>query len=127
MEYWEVVKELKDDPKKKFEAKMKSKDFTVRMTVKKGLGGYYHFEIFNGERLIDQSLGSGGFNGNVCLELDWKPVHQTVTWQEAIQEFAKGKKLIVKFHNQEWTLSELVELPNYLDVAITKGEWYVED
>ena len=57
----------------------------------------------------------------------WELVRHPVTWQEAIQEFAKGKKLIVKFNNQEWTLGALVELPKYLDIAITKGKWYVED
>lgn len=127
MKLWEVIKALTEDPTKKFEAQLNDRGWTVRMTVKKGFSRYYNFEVFHGKRLIDQSLGGGAFNGNVALDLDWQLVRQPVPWQEAIQEFAKGKEMVVNFNNQEWTMEELVELVNYLDEAITNGEWYVED
>ena len=123
MKQWEVMRLLEENPAKVYEAKMKC-DYTARMGVN---GGYYWFEIFDGEALIGQYRGDGAFNGNAGLYLDWHEAKQSVTWQEAIQEFAKGKKLIVKLNNQEWTLGALVELTNYLDIAITKGKWYVED
>ena len=126
MKLWEVIKALTEDPTRTFESKLESKDLTACMRVDTGFSRYFKFEVFNGKRLIDQSCGGGAFNGNVALDLDWQPVPELVTWQEAIQEFAKGKRLIVNFNNQKWTLEELVEVPNYLDIAITNGEWYVE-
>lgn len=127
MKYWEVIKELTEDPTKTFEAKLESSGWIARMSVGTGFSKYFKFEVFNHKRLIDQSHGGGAFNRNVALDLDWQPVRQTVTWQEAIREFSKGQKLVVKFNNQEWAFDVLVELPNYLDIAIAKGEWYVED
>ena len=59
--------------------------------------------------------------------VDWKEFNQSVTWQEAILEFAKGKKVTAKFNGQEWSLVELIELPEYLNRAIANGKWYVED
>ena len=60
--------------------------------------------------------------GYVVLDSDW----QLVTWREGIQEFAKGKRLIVTFNNQKWIFQELVEVPSYFALAIANGEWYVK-
>ncbi len=135
MKLWEVIKELTEDPTKKFEAEMYCGN-TVRMTVKKGFGGYYNFEVFNGKRLIDQSLGGGAFSGNVALDLDWQPVRQPVrqsvwqpvTWQEAIQAWADGKKVTVLtlfgLGSREVKKSRGSSITEY---EITNGTWYVED
>ena len=63
-------------------------------------------------------------DGYAILDSDW----QLVTWQEGIQEFAKGKKLIATFYFQKWTFQLLVEVRNdgYLAAAIEKGKWYVK-
>ena len=119
MKLWEVIKELTEDPTKKFERR----DPAWVETIGCEDGFLVYTSEFRGE-----VIEHGRITENADLnDSDWQLVRQPVTWQEAVQEFAKGKKLIVKFNNQEWTLDALVEVPKYLDVAITKGEWYVED
>ena len=131
MEYWEVVKELKEDPKKKFEAKLESKDWTVRMSVDTGFSRYFKFEVFNGARLIDQSCNGGAFNGNVALDLDWQLVRQPVTWQEAIQAWADGKTIKCEHGQITFVYNHDDEFfGNHSGVhkrLFTKGTWYVED
>ena len=126
MKLWEVIKELTEDPKKEFEAKMLAKDWTVRMSVDTKLPRYFKLEVFNGKKLIDQSLNGGGFNGNVALNLDWQLVRQPVTWQEAIQAWADGNtiRLAMPGWEQVWRPTNAVELNQ---CRIKDGTWYVED
>ena len=126
MKLWEVIKELTEDPTKKFESKLVSKDGTVCMRVDTRLPRYFKFEVFNGKKLIDQSLGSGAFNGNVALGLDWQEVKQPVTWQEAIQAWADGKKVYVvnKAGGRVFRYGAEMHL---LQPEIATGKWYVED
>ena len=127
MEYWEVVKELKEDAKKKFEAKLESTGWTVRMSVDTGFSRYFKFAVFNGARLIDQSHNGGTFNGNVALDLDWQLVKQPVTWQEAIQAWADGKVVSYKYSYNEMMYAfqdsnRMLSIEKIKDAA-----WYVED
>ena len=57
MKLWEVIKALTEDPTKKFEAKLASKDWTACMRVDTGFSRYFKFEVFNGERLIENWEG----------------------------------------------------------------------
>ena len=141
MKLWEVIKELTEDPKKKFEAKLESKDWTACMRVDTGFPRYFKFEVFSGERLIDQSLDGGAFNGNVALNLDWQLVKQPVTWQEAIQAWADGKMAICELDGDtyvyQWNGNRAIsKYQNHLldqegDAVtvrmISGGTWYVED
>ncbi len=135
MKLWEVMSLLEENPTDVYEAKMNDV-YTVRMTVKPGFGGFYHFEVFKGKRLIDQSLGGGAFNDNVALDLDWQPVRQPVrqsawqpvTWQEAIQAWVEGKTVTVStmfgLGSREVKKSRGSSITEY---EITAGTWYVED
>ena len=76
MKLWEVYKALDENPEKVFEATLKFSSNTVRMSVVIGISRYFRFEIFNGSELIDDSLGGGGFNGNVDVDLDWHEVKE---------------------------------------------------
>ena len=130
MKLWEVIKELTEDPKKKFEAKLlESKDCIVRMRVVTGFSRYFKFEVFDGKRLIDQSLNGGAFNGNVALDLDWQLVRQPVTWQEAIQAWADGKVVYVKNKagGRVFRHGGEGETMYLLQSEIATGIWYVED
>lgn len=127
MKLWEVIKELTDDPTKRFERKDRYKHWIIGTDVVDGSvsGETYYFMLdCDGE----DSFGDAGcFSGNIATnEDDWFEVKKPVTWQEAILEFAKGNKVVVKFNNQEWTLGALIELPEYLNRAITNGKWYIE-
>ena len=126
MRLWEVMRLLEENPTNVYEAKL-SEVGTVRITVKKGFSRYYKFEVFNGKKLIDQSLGGGAFNGNGALDLDWQFVKQPVTWQEAIQAGADNKRVWCEFNNQSWSVPELVVHHLYLKKALEIGKWYVED
>ena len=125
MEYWEVVKELKEDAKKKFEAKLESTDWTVRMSVDTGFSRYFKFAVFNGARLIDQSHNGGTFNGNVALDLDWQLVRQPVPWQEAIQAWVEGKRVTLELDRLEYAFCGFSDQANTRR-AINSGTWYVE-
>ena len=128
MKLWEVIKELTEDPTKKFELDSDDRIYTLS-AVRGAFSTFFCLSAINGEGENITNLGSGKtalFN-LIADEENWQLVRQPVTWQKAIEEFAKGKKLIVMFNNQEWSLGELVELPMYLNRAITNGEWYVED
>lgn len=141
MKLWEVIKELTDDPTKVFEGNLGSEDWVFRMRVEKGVSRYFHFEVLDGGEVIDQSLPAGGFNGNVALDLDWHLVRHPVTWQEAIQAWAEGKKVVweedaerrVFDRNRIWAISKYQN--HLLDQdgdavtvrMISGGKWYVED
>ena len=132
MKLWEAMKALCENPNKVFEAQM-NEVWKARMTVEKGLGGYYNFQVFYGKRLIDQSLGGGAFNGNVALGLDWQLVKQPVTWQEAIEAWADGGN--IKWVSPDSKLVRVYNQPHLNDnqrIAmrknqVTTGTWYVED
>ena len=126
MKLWEVMRLLEEDPAKVFEANQQCKGLTVRMRVDAGFAKYFKFEVFNGARLIDQSLGGGTFNGNVGLDLDWQLVKQPITWQEAIQAWADGNNLKICFADNVYTVRG--GEPMRIDKNdITSGTWYVED
>ena len=99
----------------------------VFLSYPKPYSKYYKFEIFNGKRLIDQSRGAGAFNGNVALGLDWRLVPQRVTWQEALQAWADGKKISFSYMGYDDRFD--FEDSNYMMSVdkIKKAEWYVED
>ena len=103
MKLWEAMKKLDENPNKVFKNR-----HGVKLTVKDGWAS---------------------IDGRTTFPMEdvWEEVKQPVTWQEAILEYAKGNKVVVKFNNQEWTLGALIELPEYLNRAITNGTWYVED
>ena len=147
MKLWEAMRLLEEDPAKVCEANQQCKGLTVRMRVDAGFAKYFKFEVFNGARLIDQSLGGGAFNGNVALGLDWQIVRQPITWQEAIQAWADGKKVAWEEDTDVWEDADRRvfdrkksrSIPKYqnqfLDQdgeavmvrMISGGEWYVED
>ena len=125
MKLWEVIKELTENKDKKFVFDNGDRIYT--MSIDRSCGSkYFHLSAINDKGADISELDSGEFDGNFTVNDDWQEVKQPVTWQEAIQEFAKGKKVTAKFNNQEWTLRTLIELPEYLNRAITNGTWYIE-
>ena len=131
MKLYEAMKLLDENRTDVYEAKMNDV-WKYRLTAKTGFGGYYHFEVFEDNKLVDQSFGSGGFNGNVAFNLDWQlvrqPVRQPVTWQEAIQAWADGKKVSYSYKGYDKRYG--FEHPNAMLLTTEKikhAEWYVED
>lgn len=126
MKYWEVVKELTEDPTKKFEAKLSSR-WTLRMSVNTAISSYFRFDIFYDGKLIDQSSDRGAFNGNVSLDDEWQLVRQPVTWQEAIRAWAEGKTISYSYmgRNRQFLFEDSHTLMSV--EKIKNAEWYVED
>lgn len=121
MKLWEVIKKLDENPNKRFKHALGSiigfADNVLQWLEKDG-------EIIEPFLVRDRRSGTG-----ICHNTgdDWQEVRQPVTWQEAILKFAEGKKVTAEFNCQEWTLGALIELPDYLNRAITNGTWYIED
>ena len=126
MKLWEVLKELEENRDKKY--KMVSK-FGKIHEIGLDNNGYYAFSsIFDGKNIDDKP--SGGFSGNVYRDADWKEVKQPVTWQEAIEAWANGKR--IKYENERGCLTysgntlkdEIGPLASY---QLTTGTWYIEE
>lgn len=136
MKYSEAVRLLEENPNNVVEAHCVFKGWIVRMSVVRGISRYFHFEVLDGGKVIDQSLPAGAFNGNVALGLDWQlvqqpvrqPAWQPVPWQEAIQAWAEGKTVTVStmfgLGSKEVKKSRGSSITEY---EITAGTWYVED
>ena len=141
MKLWEVIKELTENPTKKFEAKLSPSGWTLRMSVDTRFSRYFKFEVFCDKELIDESSDRGAFNGNVSLDDDWRPVKQPVTWQEAIQAWVDGKKVVweegtdrrVFDRNKSWPIpkyqSHLLDQDGDAVAVrmVSGGKWYMED
>ena len=130
MKLWEVIKELTEDPTKRFERKDQWKHWVMRTDVVGGAisGGTYYFMLdCHGEDIYGDACG---FHGNLTNnEDDWQLVRQPVTWQEAIQAWAEGKKKVLVstpfgLESQEVKKSRGSIITEY---EITNGTWYVED
>ena len=128
MKLWQVMRLLDENPTDVYEANLND-SWKYRLTAKTRFSGYYHFEVFNGKRLIDQSLASGGFNGNAAMDLDWQLVKQVVpvTWQAAIQAWADGKT--VSYSYMDGDIRFPFEDSNAMlrPEKIKNAKWYVED
>ena len=136
MKLWEVIKELTEDPTKKFE-KFEQREPDWVETIGWEDGFLIYTSEFRGE-VIDR----GGITENADLnESDWQLVRQPVTWQEAIQVWADGKKVAweedadrrVFDRNKSWPISKyqnhlLDQEGDAVTVRmISGGKWYAED
>lgn len=142
MKLWEVIKELTDDPTKRFERKERFKHWVMGTDVVGGAirGSTYYFMLdCDGE---DSYGDAGEFSGNFANnEDDWQLVRQPVTWQEAIQAWADGKKVVweedtdrrVFDRNKGWlsTKHQAQMIDQDGDAVsvrmISGGAWYMED
>jgi hypothetical protein len=127
MKLWEVIKALTEDPTKKFVLDVGDRIYTLS-AEKGGFSNFFNLSAINGKGANISKLDSGQFDGNFVTDGDdWQPVRQPVTWQKGIQACADGKRVWCEFHNQSWSVPELVANPLYLNKALDIGKWYVED
>ena len=129
MKLYGAMKLLDENRTDVYGAELPSIGWTVRMSVKDEFGEYYHFEVFKDNKLVDESLVGGTFNGNVALDLDWQLVKQpgTVTWQEAIEAWADGKKVSYKYPDDK-TMYPFQDSNQMVTVEkIKTADWYVKD
>ena len=62
----------------------------------------------------------------INLNDNWQLVKQPVTWQEAIQAWADGKRVTLKLDRREYAFCGFSD-PANTRRAIKSGTWYVED
>lgn len=112
MKLWEVLKELEENPMKVFE----HESLDQRAFVSGGL-------------IIEE-----GQHRKLIYMNDWQEVKQPVTWQEAIEAWADGKKIRCVIGKAEYIFgrSPYREFQDQNDYGlapehITKGTWYIED
>ena len=133
MKLWEVIKELTEDPTKKFELSDRGNRERIGSD-----GNYLRYSW------IDSVMISGGpaLEDNVDVNNNnWQLVRQPVTWQEAIQAWVDGKKVAweedadrrVFDRNKSWPISKyqnhlLDQEGDAVTVRmISGGKWYVEE
>ena len=133
MKLWEVLKELEENPKKRFKSIKRMSDVESVLWI--GSNDYLYLERkkLDGTKLpVDKS--SGGFNGNINIYADWQEVKQPVTWQEAIEAWMNGKTIGVTQKDIE---KRFYEGKDYLlrdqhgdsvsEDEIAEGTWYIEE
>lgn len=129
MKFSEVIKLLEENPTDVYEANLDDV-WKYRMTAKPAktrFSGYYHFEVFKEGTLVDPSLGSGAFNGNAALNLDWQLVRQPVTWHEAIQAWVDGKTISYSYMGYDKRFPFEDSNTMMTIEKVKNAEWYVED
>jgi len=113
---WETVKLLTENPRKEFKLDDGSK-------------------IYNYKGIISCSK-----THPVCMELnindEWEEVLKPITWQEALEAWAKGKKVKSIFDNREFIYTQEDGIDSLVDFSdeqplcaleILKGIWYILD
>lgn len=122
MKLWEVLKELEENPKKKFEANV-----TGNRAVMYVDRNYYRIDFFTPYGSpIDENKGGGKFNNNVRLNLVWQEVKQPVTWQEAFEEWLNGRTVFCFLENGKKV--EYDQNINFIHAhSLKTGTWYIED
>jgi len=125
MKLWEVVKELSENPKKKYEA---IDDGLYKLTASYR-NGYIVFQAFapNG----DEINGANAYK----IDQDWQEIKQPVPWQEAIQAWLDNDKdiYVVRENGERIDQSESYRFGIFGDGAngfnrhdFTQGKWFIE-
>ena len=137
MELWEVFKELEAKPDRTFRTTYDGRTFEI-----KNVDGWFQFNLIDahGDKR-DHLTPSGAFNNNVKADMDWQLVYQPVTWQEAIQEWSEGTKVVWEDDtnrrvfdrgNRRLSAKHQSHMIDQDGDAVTVrmifgGKWYVED
>ena len=123
MELWEVFKELEAKPDRTFRTTYDGRTFEI-----KNVGGWFQFNLIDAHgNKRDHLTPSGAFNNNVKVDMDWQLVHEPVTWQEAIQAWAEGKKISYSYMGYDKRFDFEDSNCTMSIEKIKNAEWYVED
>lgn len=129
MKLWEVIKELSENPKKKFEYIFGNQKHVLKCSNM----GYFYLDIYYDNEIVESKTAMGGFNGNIDIKWSWQEVKQPVTWQEAIQAWLDGKRIKLEkpVTDKSGILGSLIG-PMNDGIYITKeefehGKWYIKE
>ena len=129
MRYSEAICKLEEDPTLEFKLVETHKTWTLRTDYNLGDTRDVPFRYIlecDGE----DSMGKAGeFSGNLLTKDDrWEVVRHSITWQEALEAWAKGRNVSVvvkgctaRFRHDDSYYARLSEQ------MINLGEWYIEE
>ena len=127
MKLLEAMRLLEEDPSRKFEHQDDQKKWLLYADA----GCYddrvfYMLDCWNNEGELITGNRGGSLHGNLSTLDNWQLVKQPVTWQEAIQAWADGKRVTLKLDRCEHAFCGFSDQANTMR-AINSGTWYVED
>ena len=116
MKTWEMIKELTENPEKKFKEK-----------------SFGQVEMFKGYLVQSSNMDIIVINKDI-LEKEWEEVKEPVTWKEAFEAGLNGKKIKPKgqfltynnFESIDYAIAYLAARPGYYK-KIMLDDWYIED
>lgn len=115
MKLWKALKELDENPEKKFSSK---------------------FERVDADVFIEGISLKVVHQGVVVLALDvnrdWQEVKQPVTWQEALEAWVNGKTIKCTIQGSDFIFDGYKpKLRDQIDtigrIQLREGTWYIED
>ena len=119
MKYWEIVKSVTENPALSGVAVIDSIRYELYVNDSGTLESKtYYLELGTNGTSIGKA-GKVDFDG-------WEIVRQPVPWQEAIQAWAEGKRVTLKFDRCEYDFCGFSDKSNTRR-AIKSGTWYVVD
>lgn len=127
MKTWEMIKELTENPNKKF--KNKKDGYKVQM-----INGLLVYPFYNSEHELQSS--DWFLVADNALEMEWKEVKEPVTWQEAIEAWIDGKTIYCLLNGEKFIYERSplrkslydTEWKSSISAAeLMNGDWYIED
>lgn len=124
MKLWEVIKQLEENPNKRFINTYSDKVMEVRQEE-----GFMDFTV-----KVNNVIRNWNLEDSVELsDNNWQEVKQPVTWQEAIEAWVNGGKVKCILHGESFIYDSsqwknMYSGDGYLcDSEILNGTWYIED
>ena len=131
MKLWEAMRLLEEDPSRKFEYQDDQKKWLLYADA--GCCDdrvFYMLDCWHDKGELITEYRGGSLHGNLSTLDNWQPARQSVwkpvTWQEAIQAWADGKRVTLKLDRCEYAFCGFSDQANTRR-AINSGTWYVED
>ena len=120
MKTWEMIKELTENPKKKFE----STRFDIRLIAYvNSFGSLVVEDCKDSERQLSWSINR-----------EWEEVKEPVSWEKAFEAGLHGKRIkpvgqdltFPDYENLIHVFKYLIDRPHFFNEIIL-GNWYIED
>lgn len=129
MKLYQAMKLLDEDSTRKFECQDRGKKWLLYTEVGTITGlVYYQLDCWDNNGELKTGTAFGSLHGNLTTSDNWQLVRQPVSWQEAIQAWADGKKVSYSYKGYDKRYG--FEHPNAMLLTTEKikhAEWYVED
>lgn len=122
MKTWEVMRLLEENPNRVYEARLARNPWVVRVRVETGCYKFTGHDANDGDQILQPLVEE-----RMTLDLDWHEVKQPVTWQEAVEAWADGKKVSYSYVDSD--LGYVFEDYNATLTTdnLKNAKWYVED